>query len=1821
MTTTTKAATTGDDNYSSSSLMMTLGRVTLPLLSSLSSNTTKPIVQSLLQKYQAQSTIRSFLKRKLKLIHPFSSSFPHTLPLASTHFLFQALNSSSLQIRQTVVEILLEAVESSKQIDQLSYILWDICRDDMVSFLRGNTTHYGFVQIYGLLVHYILSSPTDNRHDRFYTFLIKHDILHWLSKHALEMVTMMVQHENRISSRRSPSPSIDSFDSNGTTVELNQDQVKDRLYVIVHFMFQMICVATKSECMERHDLARKYLWRRSAPHEKTGIATTFDSGSSMSPLANLLALFYILRNKGTMSLMGKDVVLFPDKRVDRVVFMLAKMVDIHGQVMLIPEIKDDGTEKGKAESESKNGSPHRRLRVEGNSSGVLGRLSDRNGARAQLEDLDPISNDPSERILQRLSGSSSRGNSERDSSAFPSRSFSSAAEVMSRTMSFLDRNHRDSEDDGERRDGTSSSMANLMNFRLMRDDEQDDDEQEDEESDNDVHDEEENQSQDTEKDDRASEDEIEDDDDEEEDDDDEEEEDEDEHHLIHQDMHDEEIFSDTEHGDEAILDNIIVEVGSAPYQDEMMILDDICGDRDHEMEILSAVQSRDKKSSSDAESCGVKGMNESTKAFRSQVFLRANMEVLEAQYPTHNHNEYNRVLTPAAEQYLLKAICDLVQPPKTPLKLKVFMRRAPTQEEFFRGSLSRNPILISSLSVEQSSGSTNNDASVRDLRQHIANDLQMADSAELLELLVAGKILDMNLKLRVVAQTVWRSHVLDNSGNSIPAGSGLRALLSGAAFGAGGLSRSRVDENSPMSDFPPMVVTYRLAGVDGEATEDIIEEGDLVDPDAPPNTANLSSDEYERRMEKEFGLTRAITKGRGIGVLLHSLGSILGDTRKRIRRDDVRRSFTLCGHKVDVCNSARSLFLKNPPCSALVLLRHCAMITDNRKKLIKAQAPVVFLRLLLEVLSSINDPVASSSSRPRSMSISESHEASSSRKDGGNNPTSVALQELIEILASDISNESSKQAESDSTFDISLSDVDFEEEESESSMLLLLSSLRTTSLSPPLRKVIAKLLPFLTYGQLPQSKALASQFITNIPLSFLRKSNSIDLDDQSDDENILIATFIDAACHLPPIAVCDTLRSELIRQGFIADMRDFILEDIPSYPPPWSPALLQKDCAQTEFEKSRARDDWKFYYGRNGLQTVFKILIGLARDHDTTQCFLADIEVPENANILKGERLLTTCHWIESTSDKDDVSTNGLGILAEELLDTLLKGNSKVEVKINALRTTTRERKKEIAQERRNKALSVMTTFSSGAKVPVSIEERKTGSSLSSSSVKPAGGKRKREKAGVQMNKKNKPSAAKPAWMLEMEAIEDEKGLVCAICQEGRTYKPTEILGLYAYVKKISISYNKGGGKSLIDGTLMIVSIPSQLPKALQGTDMEEDWYNPSIALASLLKSSTDSSQLLTASGSSITGSRSCYFTTSVTAGNSVHCNCHERARIADRNHSKAPKTEWEGASLRNSRVTCNAILPLISKENSQIPVMSLERALHNYQTVTTNILGSEPNSMVWNILYDLNFLLLRIAYGEPLNNDCGGGSLTSNSALIFYDLFLIDTIARNSEHDSPITVQHARELSTCFLAASSILRSGEMEVGNLAKKLRKGFIESSLMSSICCILFKNAITDVGISGTSKMRWELYKNHFLTGILQYAGRRHALGIESSGCVQPNSKGRGRASSFSEWDYDGSVGPSPDRRKHTTRKGPSTIELYSKAIRPMVTFYAMIDQVSKDFSLEMSDEDVEASASKLVGVVESCYNAENVSALLSTANISLDHTTIIEEIEIGINSVY
>jgi hypothetical protein len=168
-----------------------------------------------------------------------------------------------------------------------------------------------------------------------------------------------------------------------------------------------------------------------------------------------------------------------------------------------------------------------------------------------------------------------------------------------------------------------------------------------------------------------------------------------------------------------------------------------------------------------------------------------------------------------------------------------------------------------------------------------------------------------------------------------------------------------------------------------------------------------------------------------------------------------------------------------------------------------------------------------------------------------------------------------------------------------------------------------------------------------------------------------------------------------------------------------------------------------------------------------------------------------------------EISTNRLDILAKKLLDTLSQDNKTCKIKINELRKITRNRKKEIAQERCSKALVDMCAFghlvgAGTVKDKAVMKNEVTGLSTDESDSTPSTALLEETKQGKLstndndtgasevkgVDTKEKAEDSKPLWMLEMEAMEDETGLTCAICQEGHTLQPTELLGIYAYLKK-----------------------------------------------------------------------------------------------------------------------------------------------------------------------------------------------------------------------------------------------------------------------------------------------------------------------------------------------------------------------------------------------------------------------------------------------------
>jgi len=1017
--------------------------------------------------------------------------------------------------------------------------------------------------------------------------------------------------------------------------------------------------------------------------------------------------------------------------------------------------------------------------------------------------------------------------------------------------------------------------------------------------------------------------------------------------------------------------------------------------------------------------------------------------------------------------------------------------------------------------------------------------------------------------------------------------------------------------DTPLSALPPMVITYRLAGVDGEATEDQVET--LVDPEEPISSA--SPDEEERLLDQQYGITRIVTeKKSSISVLVKAIQTQVRNELRKIRRDDVVVGGLKAGGILPRSerNASLASFLSTAPSGSLTLLLHVSKLPSNRKRLVEARAPTLLLRLLLDVLNAIDDPTERDSGSDAAGSLVS-------------NPTAELLEELIATLASDIS------AEEDE-------DGDAEEEQGTSTTLpLLLSSLKTIYLGPPLRKVIAKLLPFLTYGQVSLSKELAEHFCAHIPVESLAECEQPSSEHQKTRKFVTMDTFVQAAVNLPPTDVCNCLRSEL--GPFTRQLVRFVAEGLPSSPPPWTAALWSSSAHQQK-EQEKLQMEWKHYFCRKGVKTALEMLMGICRGHQDTQSLIATVSVNiAPANEKPKEKpapfFLQACHWIESTSDNKNpiIQTQGMGILAETLLDELKEENPSVSKKIGEIRRRTRERKKEIAQDRRRKALggmgvvgnSAAAAAASGSSSSVGEFSLRSGLSLlsnflgGSGSTAPPGA----PKDGI---KKSKKGGKQPAWLAEMEALEDEKGLTCAVCQEGRTLQPSELLGLYAYVKKVSIQPNKCGDKNSIEGSVLLANLPTFLPDSLKGTTIESNWFKPAREVGVGLKDLLDASSSYNSASSS--GSRrASQFTTTVSSRNAIHCSCHAKAKSADRNHPKAPKSEWEGASLRNSRVSCNIILPLVSSESSKVPLMAVEMALADYQTVVSHLMGARPKAILWAVLHDVRLLLLRIAYGEPLNSDCGGGSLASNTSLLFYQLFLADMFTDHGDHDDPKPIRLARALSGGYLATQCMLEADDYKHTN-ETTLSRGIADSAPMASLCCILYHNTSDEDNLGAKNgsaphpRRRWQLYKNHFLRGLISCAGRRHALGVEDSGCLSTRGgKAALRtANAFINWESESSRGGSSSSSSAGSKRSAQLhIDDFALALRPMIVLFAVLDKISEVFVVNMADELVDESTQTVVAKVDECHKSKNIHELLKVANITMDHDEIIEYLQKGMVS--
>lgn len=225
--------------------------------------------------------------------------------------------------------------------------------------------------------------------------------------------------------------------------------------------------------------------------------------------------------------------------------------------------------------------------------------------------------------------------------------------------------------------------------------------------------------------------------------------------------------------------------------------------------------------------------------------------------------------------FILEQLCNLVCPSKPEPVYLLVLNKAHTQEEFIRGSMTKNPY-----------SSTEIGPLMRDVKNKICHQLDLLGLLEDdygMELLVAGNIISLDLSIAHVYELVWKkSNQSSNVTNS--------NLVSSNA-----VTSSRY--------CPPMTVTYRLQGLDGEATEPMIKE--------------LEEDREESQdPEVEFAIAGAVRDCGGLEILLGMIQRL---------RDDFKSN-------------------QEQLVAVLNLLMYCCKIRENRRALLKLGA----LGLLLE---------------------------------------------------------------------------------------------------------------------------------------------------------------------------------------------------------------------------------------------------------------------------------------------------------------------------------------------------------------------------------------------------------------------------------------------------------------------------------------------------------------------------------------------------------------------------------------------------------------------------------------------------------------------------------------------------------------------------------------------------------------------------------------------------------------------------------------------------------------------------------------------------------
>ncbi len=1103
----------------------------------------------------------------------------------------------------------------------------------------------------------------------------------------------------------------------------------------------------------------------------------------------------------------------------------------------------------------------------------------------------------------------------------------------------------------------------------------------------------------------------------------------------------------------------------------------------------------------------------------------------------------------------LHLLADIVAPPTQVPVFPVLMRRDPSHDVYFRGSLTCNPFLSTSITslqereeiLSSSQGHIrvggedgHDDPTMDDLRHRIAYELDMADAAELLELLVCDCIISPTIPLRLVFEKLWRPHVYENHEDC----------------------DSETEESHEPEDLYPMIITYRLGGVDGEATEDKID--------------SLDDDEMvEAEIEERKIMTTAIGEEGGLPLLLGllqlrpspdknvqgSLGAAAAASSTNDGGDQIHHPV----QEMVIHHEYHDIVAL-----ALRLLKHCCEIRDNRRKLLKMRAPGILLHRTVEVLRGTgsrrarqftldgllsviealaqelteqNSPSCTTSTSSDNASTSfdgmiesneeqkkneqpiepgngagatielnnisriaeQQHTEENERYETGNNSIVMEQPKVNEVgqgsnpLQADeksitkLGNGDDPKAEVFEGGNCSSSSqrlqseeeaMEVDEDVEEQHLHFLLDTLKEKSMiqvlqdAPALMRSVSHLLPFLTYARPKAIQALADQFghvvtwededqedsereeevVTQSDIGTSDSTTHIKSEDGASEEakaarDIRRKCFEEALDTMACDRAGDAVRSALIDTGFLLHCCHFVLQGLPSSDAPLA--------------------DWEPYCRRDKLDRALRVLTGLTRAHKPSQAVLFEAG------------LLSAMHRLERTP----ASISGeVGLLAETLLESMAENNRSITSTLSELREKERALKHAQASAQRDKALLAMRLPGMGT-TPGSPDGTDGGT-----------------------RDENLPaSGGLPAWMEEMNELEEETGLNCMVCREGYGCSPREILGAYIHARVV-----EGSKLSQLEGHSLVqepqkAQFEELLRQPLQQMEqytrqnlrqrlIDEVNIGESISRA-LQSTSSNSGGKQKESGSLLISSTSAF--------NVLHFSCHRKATSADKNLCN-PKSEWEGAALRNSRMACNSMLPIRNPSLTEEPrssglgpvTFSWARCLDNHFSNIREVMQSELYSSgisgrhivpavgrLCLVLHDIRLLLMQLCYQENLSSAKGGGSLGSNIKLFWYMLQFAGNVCKTGgvETQKYKMLLPPPEVQESFDGAATSAGTLEIEPSSISSETLALRAVSAPFRLVLSILLDDINT-----------WTARKVSLACDMIRLIGMRRSRGLEGSG---------------------------------------------------------------------------------------------------------------------------